>query len=634
MKKKIIAAALAAAMLMPTGALAESATTYIEIPLGESYIVIDGMETETEPSYTVGDGVTLVPIRVVTEALGASVNWYDEENKIVVTYQDVRIELTIGSYVAWVNDYAVTIDAAPELAGDTAMVPLRFLAESFDATVSYDEETDTVIIEKGMPGTGTTISTMTQYDRIGDSFFGWSMDTPKDYFSANTAMVKDYIVFSNSNTGATICIEIYDRDDLDMTDINQIYLELKEGFYGTYATVSSELRTEYGADCMEFELMTTSGHDYEKYYFTDEHIYSISAMVGYDVSTDDRQLLKALFDSFRPEYIGGEDIYDMSNVEDGTRLYEHTGSKTSMRVPTKWQTGSLYSYYYSSSSLNNSYSLSSADDSGTISMTIWYDAERSAAEYAAESLNARRDAENAEVSTSSNIYTTEVADGLTAYCYDVAIDYTSAELGEEYKRTDAYFKNGDYIYHLRIFTTAADEETVESVLSTLTSEELYVEDFGAIQQDAYTDEYTFTYELDGVTVSLNSFWKQYYYEYLFMNVTNGSALVVYSMDLPGELEDLENDKIGEALEELLTDSATDGVEIIEEMHTVTVNGVDYYVVGIKDTSGYETAYNKTYITVNGDKLYMFDYIVDEEYYNDSAKSFLDEVVEGAVYTED
>ena len=93
------------------------------------------------------DGVTLAPIRAVTEALGAEVIWNSETQEIVIKKDDININMTIGDNIAYINDNEVLLDVAPQIRDDRTVVPMRFIAESFNLNVDWDGNSNTIIIE-------------------------------------------------------------------------------------------------------------------------------------------------------------------------------------------------------------------------------------------------------------------------------------------------------------------------------------------------------------------------------------------------------------------------------------------------------------------------------------------------------
>lgn len=92
---------------------------------------------------------TLVPISFVSQALGLQVNWSMVENnniKVVITGQGKTISLTTGSQTAYVNGQAVTLDQAAFIKRGRTHVPLRFVMDTFNASVNWDNANRTVVL--------------------------------------------------------------------------------------------------------------------------------------------------------------------------------------------------------------------------------------------------------------------------------------------------------------------------------------------------------------------------------------------------------------------------------------------------------------------------------------------------------
>ena len=91
---------------------------------------------------------TMVPMRTIFEALGAKVDWIDENGvqRIVATRDDIVIEMTIGSNIYYKNGEAKELDVPSQLMNDTTMVQLRAVSEAFGNSVEWNGEERTVTI--------------------------------------------------------------------------------------------------------------------------------------------------------------------------------------------------------------------------------------------------------------------------------------------------------------------------------------------------------------------------------------------------------------------------------------------------------------------------------------------------------
>ena len=81
------------------------------------------------------NGRTLVPVRLISEALDATVTWVPETRQIIILREESTIVLTAGSATALVDGQAVELPDGVPAGGvmwdgkESTMVPLRFVSE-------------------------------------------------------------------------------------------------------------------------------------------------------------------------------------------------------------------------------------------------------------------------------------------------------------------------------------------------------------------------------------------------------------------------------------------------------------------------------------------------------------------------
>lgn len=90
---------------------------------------------------------TVVPVRFIAEALGAEVDWNGETRTVLIDQDERHIELKIGAMEAIVNLETVKFDTKAEIYFDRTFVPLRFVSEALGAIVGWNGETRTVTID-------------------------------------------------------------------------------------------------------------------------------------------------------------------------------------------------------------------------------------------------------------------------------------------------------------------------------------------------------------------------------------------------------------------------------------------------------------------------------------------------------
>ena len=110
-------------------------------------VFVNGYLVKFDSEPFIKDGRTLIPIRAVASAFGASVKWIDAENKAVISLGGNEIVITADDSTAYLNGNAVSLDVSASVINDRCYVPLRFIGESFNADVNYVENTNSVSIK-------------------------------------------------------------------------------------------------------------------------------------------------------------------------------------------------------------------------------------------------------------------------------------------------------------------------------------------------------------------------------------------------------------------------------------------------------------------------------------------------------
>ena len=87
------------------------------------------------------NGTTLVPLRVVSENLGASVGWDGPTQTITINKGNTVIKLVSGSKNVTVNGVVKQLSVAPKSISGTTMVPIRFVSENLSSTIAWKNGT-------------------------------------------------------------------------------------------------------------------------------------------------------------------------------------------------------------------------------------------------------------------------------------------------------------------------------------------------------------------------------------------------------------------------------------------------------------------------------------------------------------
>jgi hypothetical protein len=147
----------------------QPAVDYPEVPPSNNVtatpsVILNGISLTFDQPPIIESGRTLVPIRTIAEAMGFVVSWNATTQTAAIgiegvgseNYTGIELVLNIGSTTILKNVYLngelmitdnLTIDVPAKVVNGRTLVPVRAVAEAFGATVSWDAEIETAIIE-------------------------------------------------------------------------------------------------------------------------------------------------------------------------------------------------------------------------------------------------------------------------------------------------------------------------------------------------------------------------------------------------------------------------------------------------------------------------------------------------------
>lgn len=114
-------------------------------------VQLNGQEVAFDVPPRIDNGRTLVPLRAIFEALGAEVNWDGQARKVIATRGATVISLPVGASTASINGKPVNLEVPARIVDGRTLVPLRFVSEALGAQVSWDGATQTVSIHLSGP---------------------------------------------------------------------------------------------------------------------------------------------------------------------------------------------------------------------------------------------------------------------------------------------------------------------------------------------------------------------------------------------------------------------------------------------------------------------------------------------------
>jgi GH25 family lysozyme M1 (1,4-beta-N-acetylmuramidase) len=123
-------------------------STTITLQIGSDKAIINGKLQQLDVApFTIQDR-TMVPIRFISETLGAKVDWNPNTQEVTITMPNVTIILTIGQKTAKINGNLVSLDVPAQLFNSRTFVPLRFISENLGLHIDYSSDIQSITISK------------------------------------------------------------------------------------------------------------------------------------------------------------------------------------------------------------------------------------------------------------------------------------------------------------------------------------------------------------------------------------------------------------------------------------------------------------------------------------------------------
>ncbi|WP_366347944.1 stalk domain-containing protein [Paenibacillus amylolyticus] len=313
-------------------------TSELRLKAGSTSAYINGDKQAIAKPYKF-KGVTMVPVGVFKKAFGSEIRL--EKNDVVKIKEGPHtVTLTIGSSIAWVDGVKHEMGAAPKMVNGVLMVPLRPVAAGIGATLAPTssgemvirllQTDDSVDDEDGIhPDEGKT--------RIGNSFYGWSINYPADLMVFQTGEQERMMTFGAADNSYYLEVYVSDQDvALDADDLlQQLVQEAKQsGDTVLDREAVSKGKTPYAriivkdVDGMLWEMRQylSEGRQYDVY------------LADYEaLNYKDLGKRAALLNSFQPTYAESDrTIKDLSTVDNGMRSAWNDDYGIELMIPAGW----------------------------------------------------------------------------------------------------------------------------------------------------------------------------------------------------------------------------------------------------------------------------------------------------------
>ncbi len=191
-------------------------------------IYINEVEVDSDVPPVILNGRTLVPIRVISENLGAKVHWDNKNRTVKVIADSINVLLKIDSKKASVNNQEVLLDVPAKIIKDRTMIPLRFVGEALGADVEWNNDRRCVVINKTDNGNDVNSNV-----NISDLSYEVINDRPSIVIKGDGALKYEQ---EKSTDWSKLVIDIYADNNLKN---NAIYVDsdiVRKAVIGTFKT--------------------------------------------------------------------------------------------------------------------------------------------------------------------------------------------------------------------------------------------------------------------------------------------------------------------------------------------------------------------------------------------------------------
>ncbi|WP_141506435.1 stalk domain-containing protein [Paenibacillus luteus] len=558
--------------MLPMAVFAADADNKVEVRLkaGSTTVKINGKASTVEAPF-VSSGTTMVPLKVITNAFGAGLK-LENGNVITLTYNDRKVVLTFGSKTVKINGAAKTVAIAPVVVKGSTMVPLRVIVEAFGAKISNDGATkETVIIgvRAQSSGTGgTSIDSDYGKTKIGDSYYGWTLNYPAGLVQVAQSDSGDYVSWADTADASKVAAqvnvftELVGDDELTVEEQRDL---LYSYYDGDEITVDKRTITVGGQQFEKVVSYTKQSKMYYEYRGIQKGDKYFIVLVG--VKGSDKSVLSSydvLLNSFTPSFnVSDKTVKNITKVQDGMITFKDADYGFSVKLPAGWyddSDGSTPAFANKTDSFLFSFGSLLAGDT-------------------LEGWAVRHEKNLREEFVSSNIRNVATAPVTLKNGKALSLSY-DISYGEDYWITfnEIAFISGEYRYSLVYLHPASNssksKETLKQVIASVTIDTAYIEkNFGVVDDQLdlidRSKKLTKRSSTYGYSIEMPAFWTG--------EQNNFNEDGVYYTFNAGEFEAYESADTAADIASKATQLATEPQAIsegvtIKENTTITING--------------------------------------------------------------
>lgn len=297
-------------------------------------VTLNGNKLTFSENPYIENGTTMVPMRAIFEALGASVDYDTETKAITATKGSTVIKLFANSDTATVNGKEVTLTSPVANKNGTTMVPLRLVSEALGAEVSWDAESKTINISISEKNTKEETSTI-KLNELDETYSGEIYDYEKNYIEAHQKFINsdDYKNITSYACAEEIGNGIKNDSKIQNAKLGNHAVHLFKDYFKNYYDIALADVLIKQSTYDKYELMFKDGILKNQKSICDDIINIVKDDWGNDFSKKDESIIRKILTTKNTEDYANDPIYTKlssilekhMNQEQITNIFNATG---------------------------------------------------------------------------------------------------------------------------------------------------------------------------------------------------------------------------------------------------------------------------------------------------------------------
>jgi len=306
----------------------------IRVKPGEKSIKINQYSVTAEKAFVKSSSL-MIPLKTFAGLIGASLENQASQKTIIVFKNNRNIKFVIGKKIVYIDGIKKETPCEPVLVNGTIMVPLRVLAQCFNAVISKDSLTGEFVVVFPLENYQDRFSFIKD-ERIGDSYYGWSVSYPKGCVVDEKKPAGSSVLIKNIEKGYYYYI-FNTTAKADLKDEN--LLNELESYVSDERIVRKDLTTknnkkyslivlERENEICEYKATLKNGRLYQIHFYTIDKTGFLDEERG--------KVYQDIINSFDTDYYGDtKNVTDINEITNGMYTYTENSCGWNIDLPAE-----------------------------------------------------------------------------------------------------------------------------------------------------------------------------------------------------------------------------------------------------------------------------------------------------------